>query len=197
MTQKIKIHIIQILSLLIFCSCNSSLDRKTTLTFVGDSIIARWDLQCYFSSLITYNEGKSGAGISYIESLEGKMVGQNIVVLIGTNDHLMMRNENERKAYGQRYIEAINRMGANTIYLYEVLPRDFNNVNGALNADIESFNNEIYNLIAGNPKIHYIHVYNHFMGKDGRIIQEYYNDGLHLSHRGYGILSNALFNTLL
>lgn len=196
MNRRININILPILLLIIFCGCNPNLDKKTTLTFVGDSIIARWDLQSSFSSLITYNKGVSGVGISYIESLAGKMVGQNVVVLIGTNDHLMMKNENDRRVYEQRYIEAVNRMGAKKVYLYEVLPRDFNNENKSLNEDIESFNKEINAMISDYPNIHYIHVYNYFMDKDGRIIQEYYNDGLHLSNRGYVILSNALFNSL-
>lgn len=197
MKQKNKSHIIiYLLSVLIFCSCNPDLDKKTTLTFVGDSMIARWDLQRYFSSFITYNKGISGAGISYIESLAGKMSGKNIVVLIGTNDHSMITNDEDRKLYVRRYIDAINALGADNIYLYDVLPRDFRNDNASLNHAIESFNSEIEALIPDYPSIRYISVYDYFIDKNGHIIEEYFNDGLHLSDHGYTILSNALFNTL-
>ena len=181
---------------MLFAACNDDLDRKTTLTFTGDSIIARWDLQNYFSSLATTNLGVSGAGIDYIESLSGRMKGLNVVIMIGTNDNYMFHDEGPRKEYEVRYMAALDALEAETIYLYEVLPREFNNQDAVLNDYIRLFNNEIAEFVAERPSIVYLQVFDSFIDTGNHINQQYYNDGLHLSPEGYEILADALFNEL-
>ena len=192
---------IRILSLLLAASalltgCDSELDKRTTLSFIGDSIIARWDLQDSFSSLITYNLGQSGAGISYIESYAGRLGGRNIVVMTGTNDNTLMAAPDSRRAYAERYIAALEATGAAHIYLYEVLPRGFHNDRPGTNDDIRAFNAEVRRLIDGRSDIDYIDVYSLFLGDDAKIYSEYYNDGLHLSPQGYEVLTSRLFRFL-
>ena len=181
---------------LLITGCNPELDDKTTLTFIGDSIIARWDLQSSFSSLITYNKGVSGSGISYIEELSGKLSGRNIVILSGTNDNHLMKDQDSRKSYALRYIDAINSLKAEKIYLYEVLPREFKDENFIINENIRLFNNEINELISNNERIVYLKVFDNFLNDSGHINWQFYYDGLHLNSEGYNILANALFCNL-
>ncbi|MDE6377561.1 MAG: hypothetical protein K2K72_02325 [Duncaniella sp.] len=192
----IKTKILLTFIVMSLCACNSDLDKRTTFTFTGDSIIECWDLQSYFSSLITYNRGRSGAGIPYIESMAGQMKGKNVVVMIGTNDSFMMRDAATRAEYVDRYVSAINALGAGTVYLFEVLPREFVIDDKYTNQDIRNFNAEVAGKIKDYGNFVYLKVYDKFLDGDGRIIYEYYSDGLHLSPEGYEVLGNALFNRL-
>ncbi len=189
----LKIICVMLSSMLV--GCNEELDRRTTLTFVGDSIVARWDLQNFFSSLATSNEGRSGAGIAYVETLAGTCKGKNVVVMIGTNDNMDMVAE-KREQYAERYIKAINALQADKVYLYEVLPRDFNHDRATVNDDIKAFNEIVRRRVADFPDIVYLEVYDRFLRTQGRIQEEYYNDRLHLSSQGYEILANILFRNL-
>jgi len=181
---------------LLFAGCNDELDERTTLHFIGDSLVARWDLQGSFSSLATYNHGLSGSGISYIERLAGSMSGKNVVVITGTNDNRMMTDDIQRREYASRYIAAIEALGAAHIYLYEVLPRDFDGDRADINNDISAFNSEIRDMLRGSDHITYLTAYDDFIGNDGKIIVEYYSDRLHLSPQGYERLSQKLFDNL-
>lgn len=184
-----------IISAVGLAGCNDELDRKTTLTFVGDSLIARWDLQASFSSLATTNRGISGSGIAYIERIAGEMRGKNIVVLIGTNDSYMMI-PSAREAYADRYLAAIDALGADRVYLYEVLPRDFYFDTQETNRDIAAFNSLVRSKLENYPRITYVPVYDLFLADDGNVNVEYYTDMLHLSPQGYQILSARLFESL-
>lgn len=173
-------------------SCDDSLDR--TLYFTGDSIIARWDLSESFPSYICYNNGKSGAGIGYIESQAGSYTGKDVVVMIGTNDNWMMRTE-ELEAYATRYVNAVLALNAKKVFLYSVLPRDFGNDRSEVNSDIFKFNHLIDKMVIDKHSIIYLQVYDDFM-RDGKPNQQLYNDGLHLSPYGYEILKINLENKL-
>lgn len=185
-----------VLAVSLLSACDSQLDEETTLSFVGDSIIARWDLQSSFSSWITYNLGVSGSGIGYIEDLSGRMTGRNVVLLIGTNDSRLMADPETRREYEEKYVDAIVGLRAEKTYLFEVLPRDFSGDDPAVNDHIRAFNEEIAAKISAFPSITYLKVYDDFTGADGKIREEYYNDGLHLSPQGYEILASCLFKNI-
>lgn len=193
--KNIILSIIVAISCGILSGCNDELDRRTTLTFVGDSLIARWDLQQYFSSFVTTNMGKSGAGLDYIFSLKGTMTGRNIVVMIGTNNSYEM-TAGKREAYAERYIEAILALNADTVYLYSVLPRYCSGDAPNINDNIKAFNEIVKLKVAEYRHIAYIEVYDEFIGDYHGINPQYYNDGLHLSFAGYEILHNKLTDLL-
>lgn len=178
------------------CGCNSRLDDETTLSFIGDSNIARWDLQNSFSSWITYNLGVSASGIDYIEEMAGKLAGRNAVVLFGTNDNYLLIDPDSRRDYEARYIDAILNLGADKVYLYEVLPRNFTGEGPLINQCIMEFNKDICDMVSVYPQIVYLKVFDDFIEKDGDLRWEYYNDGLHLSPQGYEILASALFKNI-
>lgn len=180
-----------IMSLLIsagLCACDDELDRE--LYFTGDSIIARWDLSEYFPSYICHNDGRSGAGIDYIESLSGAYTDKDVVVMIGTNNSSLMTSQ-FREEYAQRYVNAILALNARRIYLYSVLPRDFDNDYDSINSDIAIFNGLVYDLVNNIPNIKYMNVYDSFL-YNGKPNPQLYSDGLHLSIYGYEILKSAL-----
>lgn len=177
-----------------FMACSDDMKKDRRLDFVGDSIIARWDLAEYFPSRNVHNYGLSGAGIDYIESLAGQFDGAEVVIMIGTNN-----NDNFVGAkiddYIALYMDAILNLGAAHVYLYSVLPRDFANDREAVNADIEAFNARIQSIVAEMPGITYMNVYADFL-KGGKINPQLYNDRLHLSPYGYEILTQALLKQL-
>lgn len=73
-----------LLSLFFICACSFD-NEERTIAFVGDSLVEKWDMQEFFPSRKTVNYGKSGSGISYIESFKGRSIGDDAVVVIGTN----------------------------------------------------------------------------------------------------------------
>lgn len=189
MNQSLKVFLYMMIISLAACSD----DREgTVMYFTGDSLIARWDLELYFPSWVTYNDGKSGATIDYIESQAGKYAGKKVTVEIGTNDQSQLTTES-RPNYLKRYIAAITGLGAEKIYLFSLLPRDFNNDAAGLNENIREFNSMVRQAVKGLPEVVYLDVYDNFL-KDGdlNLSPEYYSDGLHLSPYGYEIMSTYL-----
>lgn len=174
--------------------CQADMTNDKAYYFVGDSLVARWPLDETFPSHLVYNHGKSGAGINYIQKLRSQFVGNNIVVLIGTNDNKYFTSKYIDE-YTDNYIHSINELTDKTIYLISVLPREFKNDDKEINEYITGFNDKVKASIISYPNIIYIDVYDDFM--DGSHINyQYYSDGLHLNIYGYAILSNKLLNAI-
>lgn len=174
-------------------SCEDK-EADTTIDFIGDSLIARWDLPSYFPSRMVENYGKSGATIDYLEQYAGSFVGRTVVVEIGTNDSWQMAPQHV-ETYSRRYMEAVTGLGAKKVYLFSVLPRDFKNDVPDTNRDILNFNAIIKQKVNDYPQITYLDVYSDFM-LDGKPNPGLYNDRLHLSPAGYEILASALDKAL-
>lgn len=181
-----------LLPFIITCACDDERDRE--LYFVGDSIIARWDVAEYFPAYYCHNDGLSGSGIEYIESLAGRYAGKDVVVMIGTNDTYLM-DEESREEYASRYVRAVKSLAARRVFLYSVLPRDFKNDQPVINEYILRFNNAVERLLDGVTSIEYLNVYDKFM-RDGRPNPQLYYDGLHLSPYGYEVLKTTLEDKL-
>ncbi|MDO4319711.1 MAG: GDSL-type esterase/lipase family protein [Bacteroidales bacterium] len=165
------------------------------LTFVGDSIIARWDLDEYFTGYVTVNLGKSGAGIDYVESLKGRAAGRDAVVMIGTNDMAGIRgSQSEIELYVSRYVDAVTGLGARHTYLYSILPRDFKGEVSLL-PTISEVNRLVKEAVAGRADVTYLDVYPLFVDGDG-LDYALYSDRLHLSAAGYEVLAKSLLSQL-
>lgn len=180
-------------ALFLLSSCSDDV-KDARLDFVGDSIVARWDLAEYFPSRLVYNYGKSGAGIEYLESLAGRFAGRNVVVMIGTNNNYLFV-ETDREDYARRYVDAITALDAKRVYLYSVLPRDFTSDRDDVNDDIAEFNAVVKRMVESMPAIVYMDVYDDFL-HDGNIDFQLYSDKLHLSPYGYEILTKTLLQEL-
>ena len=179
--------------LFLLSSCSDDV-KDARLDFVGDSIVARWDLAEYFPSRLVYNYGKSGAGIEYLESLAGRFADRNVVVMIGTNNNYLFV-ETDREDYARRYVDAITALDAKRVYLYSVLPRDFTSDRDDVNDDIAEFNAVVKHIVESMPAIVYMDVYDDFL-HDGKIDFQLYSDKLHLSPYGYEILTKTLLQVL-
>lgn len=178
---------------LLFCvffllmACNDSLEERI-ISFIGDSEVAKWDLQRYFPTWRTENLGKGSTGLAYIKENAGCMRGKIAVVQFGTNDIGLFD-----KGYADEYVAAIAALGATQTFVISIFPRS-------------SFSNNTQNekIIAMNDAIHqrvdsmgwtYINVYPSLL--DGDVIYwDYYTDGLHLSPHGYAVISEKVRNVL-
>lgn len=165
-----------------------------TLDFIGDSIIARWDIDEYFPTWQVYNYGVSGAGIDYIEGNAGRFVGKQVVVVIGTNDINYMAPDCIEK-YTERYMKAIEGLGASKVYLYSLHPRNFSSALSNVNTDVVAFNELIRARVSDVPSIVYLDVYSDFL-YEGEPNPRLYYDRLHLNPYGYEILVSALNKAL-
>lgn len=174
-------------------SCGEN-PQDPTIDFVGDSIIARWDINQSFPSYCVYNFGIGGSGIDLIESSTSRFTGNDVVVITGTNNnHLFTPDQIDE--YTEKYVEAILALTDGNIFLFSVLPREFPGDRAGINNDIESFNKSVCSHIEGISRIHYIDVYPDFI-KDDSINRMYYSDGLHPNSIGYELLTQKLLKAL-
>ena len=187
MEQTIKFTV-SILCFFVLSACTFENDERTT-AFIGDSLVARWDLQEYFPSRKTENFGLSGSGISHIEEYRGFFNGKDVVVIIGTND-LARLGKSKEPEYAARYVSAISQLNAENVYLYSIFPRSFANDPDSINHKIARINTLIKGKIASD-NIHYIDVFES-LSKGDSIDMQYSYDGLHLSPYGYELDSSRL-----
>lgn len=173
--------------------CESGPDDPV-IDFAGDSIIARWDVNQDFPSYCVYNYGVGGSGIELLRSYESKFVGNDVVVLSGTNDNAYF-SAASRENYALNYLTAIEALTDRRIYLFSVLPRKFKGDSPDINDNIKAFNQLIKNHIKNNPRITYLDVYDEFL-KDNDIDLQYFSDGLHPNVIGYEILTHKLLKSL-
>lgn len=160
--------------------------------FIGDSLVARWDLQQSFPFWVTHNDGVSGAGIEYIESRNGAYKDKSVVVLIGTNDISGLKEE-ELDDYCERHVNAIVGLQADRTYLISIPPRQFTYDRNGLNDFIKKANSAIKERIKSMSDVRYIDVYD-AMSRHGTINMEYSYDGLHLNIYGYEVVTKIIMN---
>ena len=168
-------------------SCSS--EENVELTFVGDSEIARWDVKSSFPSYIVSNHGLSGSGLLYLKSCEGIAKGTNAVVITGTNDIGRVRNDSIHE-WVRNYVTAVKKLNGDRAFVYSIFPKGFMSAKKSVNDRIREANSLIQDLCQQNG-IEYIEVYDLLYYKDG-INPEYSYDGVHLSLKGYEIISNEL-----
>lgn len=177
-------------------SCGSDSDLNKVLCFVGDSLIARWDLNFFFPARLTRNDGVSGSGVQYLESLGGKYAGGRVVVLSGTND-LALVPLGDEQAYAERFVEAVSNLGAERVIVISIPPRSKNWCHNELddNTRIKSMNACIARQCGTRPNFTYVDVFDQLVS-DGFLYGGYTHDGLHLSEPGYEIITKNLKNFL-
>lgn len=186
------IRMLMLLSVMMVASCST--DEDVRLVFIGDSLVARWDLEESFPSYVVENKGLSGSGIANIANYAHKYDGKNIVVIVGTNDLGKITDETMAE-YAQNYMQQIVATDADMIYLFSILPRRFEGDSESINQRIEQLNVLIKTESENYGNVVYIDAYSRFM-TDGDMVGQYSYDGLHLSPYGYEILSELLISNL-
>lgn len=185
-------YIICMMLVCLFSACDK--EEKGDLTFIGDSLVARWDLDEYFPHYEHTNLGLGGSGIDYVAQTTAGHTYQNLIVLTGTNDSHCFTPE-AIDGYVSKYIDIISSIDAETVYLYSVLPRQFTGDNPEINDKIRNFNMMVKNGIADIPHIVYLDAFDLFM-RGSEINPALYSDRLHLSRDGYEILTSLLKSKL-
>ena len=175
-------------------ACHTDDDKE--LYFIGDSLVARWDVSYWFPSMITHNDGRSGCGIKYIEEHAGAYAGKDVVVIVGTNDmgHLTADTE---EAYVAQYVAAIKGLNAQRTFLFSIFPKssDWCNDNNGGNERIKRINAKIKAACQNITGIVYVDVYD-TLECDGYIYMQYSYDGLHLSSEDYESIRKILMKRL-
>lgn len=168
--------------------------EDSIINFVGDSIIARWDINQSFPSYCVYNDGVGGSGIDLIESYRSKFIGSDVVVITGTNNHNQFR-DTQYKEYAERYVSSILQLTDGEIFLFSVLPREFPGDKEDINNDIARFNAYVEASVKNIDRVCYIDAFPDFLKGEG-INHMYYSDGLHPNDIGYEILTQKLLKAL-
>lgn len=174
-------------------ACGTDDDINIRLCFIGDSLVAGWDVKHCFPSWIAVNDGLISSGVAYLEAQHGAYSGQNVVVLSGTNDLGLIAHDDEQ-AYIDRYMSAIKNLGANQTYLLSILPRDddWSHAEEKIsNKRIRAFNDRIKALCDDVPQITYVDAFD-VMLLGNTLNPAYTYDGLHLTTEGYEVLSSKL-----
>ena len=193
MRRLISLLSIFLLSWMLF-SCDDMEMKDKTYNFFGDSIVNHWPVAEMFPSQIVYNHGVSGAGIDYVKSNENAFSGEDVVVMIGTNDYSVFYTDGLDE-YVEEYLKYISKLTDKSIYLFSVLPRDYSTDPHDINEKIVLFNEKVAVALRDCPRITYIDVFDDFM-YEGHINYQFYSDGLHLTIYGYEVLASNLLNVI-
>lgn len=168
-------------------ACSKELDNE--IYFVGDSLIARWDLQKSFPTCETHNDGVSGTGIRYIESKKNTYHNCTIVALSGTNDVFSERSDLE--SYVFRYINALKTTGASSVYILSIPPRLYNE--NDINKYIVSLNRLLQEQCKRSGMT-FVDVYDDLC-REETLNSQYTLDGIHLNEYGYEIITKKIKQT--
>lgn len=174
-----------VLSIFSLSSCTIDED-DANYVFIGDSIISRWKLNTYFREVHTYNAGKGGSGVAYIESKAGSYKSQTIIVHFGTNDIQHIESEEE---YVERYISAVEKLGGSRVVILPIMPR------GKVESAHASFTmpkirrlNAMLKNSAEQKGWFFVDVFDKLL--DGEFFSDECTvDGIHPSDKGYAILT--------
>lgn len=189
---KFTLWLCSLLTVLFMYGCEDMEKRDRKYNFIGDSIINHWPVADSFPSQVVYNYGLSGAGIDYLLDYKDAFIGENVVVMIGTNDNNRFYS-GKIDEYVDNYLSIISSLTDQTIYLYSVLPRKFATDSEDINERISEFNQKVKDASPSYPNIVYLDVFDDFLDGD-HINYQYYSDGLHLTLYGYELLTSKLLD---
>ena len=191
--RKLLKFLLLLLIIMVVNACGKA-DNETAVVFIGDSLIARWDVERSFPANKISNVGLVGSGVEWIEENRGLFSDLYVVVLTGTNDLKKLDNRN-LKSYADRYVEAMLGLNAKRLIVVSIIPR--NNESGA--HDINQLISELNQMIADGLKeeraVFYCDVYADFL-KNGTLNMNLSYDGIHLNEYGYEILTKKIKSLL-
>lgn len=174
------------------------------VVFLGDSITDFYDLEKYFSGMHVVNSGVDGNTTDNIlNNMKERVYDYNpskVLILIGTNDITNDKNVDEIFDNIKKIIEQIreNRPYAE-IYLESIYPVNDTDdskinhemVNGRKNDTIKEINSKLREYSKKNDVI-YIDMYSKLSDDDGNLKLDYTKEGLHLSDKGYEVVTKVL-----
>lgn len=177
------------------------LNRHAThggIAFIGDSITQDYPVHEWFKEKNVYNRGIGG------DTTEGLMKRLDVsvfelkpkavVLLIGTNDGVLLNKSPEEVAFGIKSIISSILAWDETIKvllqsIYPVNPEvDPKTVGIRTNAKIQETNAMLKTF----SEVTYVDVYSHLIDEKGLLSKELTHDGLHLNMKGYRIVTERL-----
>lgn len=199
--------IIIILSLFIICHfisfdhgpkvinhINKVLDNN--YIFLGDSITEGYNLDQYYSNYPVVNSGVGGYTTDQILEKLDKMVYRynptKVFLLIGTNDIAQDRSQEHIINNIKQIIDNIKKNRRYTeIYVESIYPINPRKERLRDNGLINSINNDIKQLCEERD-VTYINVHDLLINDQGNLKSEYSNDGLHLTEKGYDVVTSKI-----
>ena len=176
----------------------------TNYLFLGDSITDFYDLDKYYEGYKVVNSGISGDQTSDIlDDLQKRAYVYNpstIFLLIGTNDYIHHKKEDETVNNIKEIVEKLNKNLPNAkIYLESIYP--INNTDDSkiskpmvgirINDSIKKINSELKKY-CNDKNCTYLDMYSLLEDKDGNLKLEYTKEGLHMSDKGYEVITKEL-----
>lgn len=171
---------------ILFVCCSCTKDDEQVLYFLGDSMIANWDVEAAFPNRITENLGVDGLHVEGLRNANISDMSAEVVVLVGTNDLHGHMSDDELTSYSDIYEKEICQIGGGRIFVISVLPTSDKDKNRI----IETFNREMCQRLKQYMNVTFIDCHNAFLDEDGGIKEYLFRDGLHLNDYGYILLGN-------
>lgn len=177
--------------------------KTDSIVFSGDSIVEFFPLKKYFGrSKNLLNRGIAGTDTNWLkEHLQEQVLAAKpykLFILIGTNDLGLGYEENHILNNIQDILSCVQVESiATQIYVLSILPvsekkKYKSKVKIRKNSDIKSINIKLSQLMISE----FIDLYPLLLDLEGNLADDYTTDGLHLSQKGYEIISNYLQNFL-
>ena len=176
----------------------------TNYLFLGDSITDFYDLDKYYKGYKVVNSGISGNQTSDIlDNLQKRAYVYNpstIFLLIGTNDYIHNKKEDETVNNIKEIVDKLNKNLPNAkIYLQSIYPindTDDQKISKSMvsirnNTSIKKINSELKKY-CNDKNCTYLDVYSLLEDKDGNLKLEYTKEGLHMSDKGYEVITKEL-----
>lgn len=175
------------------------------IVFLGDSITHQYDLEKYYGDdLSIVNSGEDGhRTIDVLKNIKKRVYDYNpskIFILLGTNDIIDGKSETEIVDSIKNIIEKIKEKREKCkIYLESIYPindTDDKKVNHDMVHDrtndfIKKTNKKLQEYASKN-NITYINMYDKLTDEEGNLNLEYTKEGLHISDKGYEIITKEI-----
>lgn len=170
--------------LFVFLTTACTTEEQQLTIFAGDSLIRNWDVERYFPYLKTENRGIDGCTLEQCFHQTESDENTSVVLLIGTNN--LKQDTKDIEPLVEEYIRLVDSFQAQRIYCISILPK-----NNFSNEVTEQMNKRLEEELQIKENAVFVNVYNDFYC-EGQMNPEYTIDGLHLSAKGYELLTYQL-----
>ena len=175
-------------------------EKEGELCFVGDSLVAGWDVKDAFPTWIVRNDGVSGAKLEEIATWNLNYQDKNVVMLIGTNNLVgKLFNDATRQEFITDFVDEYKRtiegLAPRRVFVISILPRNREIDNPHINGYIKELNFALSQMVETLNYGVFLDVYDDFAYED-KMNMNYSLDGLHLNDLGYNILNVRLSKEL-